>query len=417
MEPIEIPIPRNRRISSSSRSFPPLPERTPLRQIASLRENIRFGVGCRAERVRALKLEKFMFPYDRFRTAAAAETVATALFLAVPAHAGDAHGSIAFGRDAQGKSVAYGFAWNHAAGDEARASALNACLSSGGKDCAELASFRNGCGALALDRHGMAQGKSGMSREQAEARALRTCEAAGGSGCAVVGSQCASPGERAGTWSGSEGVLAARDRPEDRTAAAEGQRDAALTRDERIAVQRGLAALGFDAGLADGMFGPRSRTAIRAWQRAKGLEGTGYVTRDEALALADAGAEAPKQPDRDSKIKGSGGVDVKWVELGRHARARCVYRETPGIWSIRYNSSRNNVKLCLGRVDCDYRDEKDGTNHKFRDLALLCFTKNGECPSPSRCFAYERDIDVKSSKAQENAVVPGGLGGDATYTR
>ena len=227
--------------------------------------------------------------------------VAVALLLfAIPAQARDAHGAIAFGRASQDQTVAYGFAWNHAARDEAREAAMNACLAGGGTDCVELAWFQNGCGALALDQYGMAQGKSGMSQEQAEARALRTCEAAGGSGCAVVGAQCASPGGEAGTWSGSESVLAmpeeprggtargtAGDRPEQTGAA----RDEALTREERIRIQRGLAALGFDTGPPDGMFGPRTRSAIWEWQHAKGLEATGYLTREEADALAASAGE------------------------------------------------------------------------------------------------------------------------------
>ena len=58
--------------------FRPLPERTPLRQVARLCENIRFGVGRSAERVHALRLEKPMLAYNRFRTAAATATVAPA---------------------------------------------------------------------------------------------------------------------------------------------------------------------------------------------------------------------------------------------------------------------------------------------------------------------------------------------------
>ena len=126
-------------------------------------------------------------------------TVAAALLLvSVPAHAQDAHGAIAVGQTAEGRTVAYGFAWNYATREEAKAAAMNACLAGGGTECVELAWFQNGCGALALDRHGMAQGKSGMSQQHAEARALRTCEAAGGSGCTVVGSQCAGPGGAGG---------------------------------------------------------------------------------------------------------------------------------------------------------------------------------------------------------------------------
>ena len=242
-----------------------------------------------------------MFDYRRSPIECLAVVASALLLFASPAHAQDAHGAIAFGRANQDETVAYGFAWNHGSRDEAREVAMNACLAGGGTDCVELAWFQNGCGALAVDQYGMAQGKSGMSLEQAEARALRTCEAAGGSGCAVVGSQCAGPGGEVGTWSGSESVLVMSEETRDRTAReTDGRdgpeqtgasRDESLTREQRIRVQRGLAALGFDAGPADGMFGPRTRSAIWEWQKAKGLETTGYLTQDEAEALAASAGE------------------------------------------------------------------------------------------------------------------------------
>ena len=224
--------------------------------------------------------------------------VAFALGVApVSAPAQDAHGAIAFGQTAYGESVAYGFAWNYSAKGEAIDAALAACRAGGGTTCEELAWFRNGCGALALDQHGGPQGRSAMSQAQAEARALRSCEAAGGAGCTVVGSQCAGPGGQAGTWSGSERVLAASEtetapqEAEPRTQATEA-REEALTRAQRIQVQRGLASLGFEAGPADGVFGPRTRAAIRDWQDAKGLDATGYLGMTEAEALAAVGMEA-----------------------------------------------------------------------------------------------------------------------------
>lgn len=229
--------------------------------------------------------------------------VALALFLvAIPARAQDAHGAITFGQTAEGKAVAYGFAWNYAARDEARAAAMSACITGGGMNCVELAVFQNGCGALAMDRHGVAQGTGGLSQEQAETHALRACEAAAGNGCAVVGSQCASPDGRASTWSGGESILAAqkqspRRRPTvDRLVKTEAPPAGALPREQRIQVQRGLAALGFDAGPADGMFGPRTRAAIREWQSAKGLEATGHLTGDEAEALAASAREDGRRP-------------------------------------------------------------------------------------------------------------------------
>ena len=243
-------------------------------------------------------------PACRRALAAAVMAGAVLLLAAVPARGQDAHGAIAFDQIGQDLAVAYGVAWDYPSRDDAQEAAVNACRDGGGSDCTVLAWFQNACGALAVDQYGMAQGKGARSLEQAEARALRTCEAAGGVGCAVVGSQCVSPDGQPDTWSGSESVLAPpeeesaptagtadRDRP-----AADGPRDAGLTREERMQVQQGLAALGFDAGPADGLFGPRTRSAIGEWQQAKGLEATGYLSREEAEVLAAAGAESREQP-------------------------------------------------------------------------------------------------------------------------
>ena len=75
-------------------------------------------------------------------------------------------------------------------------------------------------------------------------------------------------------------------------AAARGEDGLGLDRAGRAAVQRGLAALGGEVGSADGVFGRRTRSAIGSWQRAKGYEATGYLTRAQADALIAAGVGA-----------------------------------------------------------------------------------------------------------------------------
>ncbi len=45
----------------------------------------------------------------------------------------------------------------------------------------------------------------------------------------------------------------------------------------RRLIQRGLNNEGFDAGVADGLFGPRTRAVIRRWQEARGFPATGYL--------------------------------------------------------------------------------------------------------------------------------------------
>ena len=74
--------------------------------------------------------------------------------------------------------------------------------------------------------------------------------------------------------------------------------DAPMSREQRIQVQQGLAALGFDPGPADGLFGPKTRAAIWDWQNAKGLEATGFLTREEAEALGAMGQAADAYDER-----------------------------------------------------------------------------------------------------------------------
>ena len=75
-----------------------------------------------------------------------------------------------------------------------------------------------------------------------------------------------------------------------------------LDRVERRLVQQGLAAVGYDPGPMDGLFGAkpgtRTRTAIQAWQAAKGMEETGYLTREQAGTLVALGREAQEAEQR-----------------------------------------------------------------------------------------------------------------------
>ncbi len=61
-----------------------------------------------------------------------------------------------------------------------------------------------------------------------------------------------------------------------------------LERPDRILVQHGLASFNVNVGPVDGIFGPRTRKAIRSWQAKNGLEETGYLTREQAGALIGA---------------------------------------------------------------------------------------------------------------------------------
>lgn len=58
-----------------------------------------------------------------------------------------------------------------------------------------------------------------------------------------------------------------------------------LTRDDRLALQRGLAARGYDIGTIDGVIGARTEAAIRDLQARAGVAVTGTATRDVLTLL------------------------------------------------------------------------------------------------------------------------------------
>ncbi|NEX47210.1 peptidoglycan-binding domain-containing protein [Pseudotabrizicola algicola] len=70
-----------------------------------------------------------------------------------------------------------------------------------------------------------------------------------------------------------------------------------LTRAQRTTLQRQLTALGYPTGVADGLWGTNTRSAIQRWQTANKLNATGYVTASQVrLIQQQAGAVAEPSP-------------------------------------------------------------------------------------------------------------------------
>ena len=67
----------------------------------------------------------------------------------------------------------------------------------------------------------------------------------------------------------------------------------ALDRSTRRLIQQGLRNEGFDHGTPDGLFGPRTRAAIREWQQSRGGSPTGYLSSAEADLLRTAATPLP----------------------------------------------------------------------------------------------------------------------------
>lgn len=69
-------------------------------------------------------------------------------------------------------------------------------------------------------------------------------------------------------------------------------------RQRTLEIQSALNSLGFDAGSPDGMAGPRTRAAIRAWRASRGLTGSDSPSADVLLAMRrerGAASEAPEE--------------------------------------------------------------------------------------------------------------------------
>ena len=97
-----------------------------------------------------------------------------------------------------------------------------------------------------------------------------------------------------------------------------------LKREERALIQRGLAALGFNVGAPDGIFGPKTRRAIRGWQAAKGYPETDHLSAEQAQALISMGLEAEfalAEAERKRKAEEEARVEAARQETERLAAA------------------------------------------------------------------------------------------------
>ncbi len=68
-----------------------------------------------------------------------------------------------------------------------------------------------------------------------------------------------------------------------------------LSRNDYRSIQRGLNALGFSAGAEDGIFGPRSRAALRKFQGNNGADSTGYLTAESVAVLRNVAKPEPRK--------------------------------------------------------------------------------------------------------------------------
>ena len=165
----------------------------------------------------------------------------------------------------EGQGDQYGWAVDYETMGAARQRALSAC----GSGCSVVLTFER-CAAYAADQEAgstaFGWGESYGSSVDARQRALSECGSRGGSSCTVRVWGCNGPVVEEGLG---------------------------LDRAARREIQEGLRAAGFDPGGADGMFGPRTRSAIRSWQTSRGARATGYLDGSAVAALRPSVAGQP----------------------------------------------------------------------------------------------------------------------------
>lgn len=93
-------------------------------------------------------------------------------------------------------------------------------------------------------------------------------------------------------------IAALRDAPE--LQAQDTENALGLTSSARKAIQRNLTALGYNTNGVDGIFGAGTRSAISRWQRAKGFDATGYVTRDQVASLDAAASQRLREQEAEA---------------------------------------------------------------------------------------------------------------------
>ena len=187
-------------------------------------------------------------------------TVLAVIVVAAPAAAQTRVGALAVD-ERQGDQ--YGWAVDYETAAAAQGRALQEC----GSDCSVVLTFDR-CAAYAADQDAdstaVGWAESYDSATGARQAALAECRSRGtGTGCMVRVWGCNGPVVE-------EGLN--------------------LNRATRRQIQLGLRSAGFDPGGADGLFGPRTRAAIRNWQSSRGTPSTGYLDGPQVEALRARGA-------------------------------------------------------------------------------------------------------------------------------
>jgi len=148
-----------------------------------------------------------------------------------------------------------------------------------------------------------------------------------------------------------------------------------LTRTQRTNIQKQLTAIGYDAGVADGLWGSRTRSAIKAWQKANRRDQTGYVTSPEVKLIASqAGSEGQPPP---SGGEDSAALEESLLDLTLAERVDMQRRLT----RLGYATNRTDGKFGAGtrRAIADWQEDEGlaATGYLTADQVRLIRVETG----------------------------------------
>jgi len=170
-----------------------------------------------------------------------------------------------------------------------------------------------------------------------------------------------------------------------------------LDREDRRRIQRGLSILGYDPRGIDGIFGPGTRGAITAWQRANGYDDTSFLTARQVEDLRGQAAQRAAELEEQARIE-------------REARERAdrAYWQATG-----QGATETGLRDYLGRYP-------DGLYAEIAEdrLAAIEDARRAEAEAQERTdWDRVRAADTIEAYERYLAVYPGGLFVDAARAR
>ena len=152
-----------------------------------------------------------------------------------------------------------------------------------------------------------------------------------------------------------------------------------LNREQRRQIQRNLSILGFNPRGIDGVFGPGSRAAIGAWQQSRQLDGYGYLTGNQIVALQAAADTRSHDLEEEARLQQQeqDQQDASyWRQTGRgttEAGLRAYLRRYPdGLYSeiaqTRIDEFENDDRNRAAKAERDYWDavQSNGSAKAYR---------------------------------------------------